>query len=262
MKANTLHLLAGLVITTTAVCGKTIPNYAEANLVLGQVDFTSNLAPSTPNAPSLSDPVSVVVDPVTRKVFVAEEGNDRVLRYASADALANGAQAEAVFGQELFTTSTTAVTAHKFGGDPESIFLDAKGRLWVPDFAGSRVLRFDLAATRDSSPGADRVYGQPNFTTSTPGTTVAKMKYPYDVCVDTADRLWVADSGNNRVLRFDSITTKPSGANADAVLGQANFTTGTAGSGSNGLQFPTGVTVSASGTLYVTCNNASIMPQA
>ena len=251
-------LFAGLAFTTaTAAFGKTIPNFAEANLVLGQVDFTSKLAPIPPNAASLNSPVSVIVDPVTRKVFVAEEGNDRVLRYASADALANGAQAEAVFGQALFTTKTKAVTSNQFGGDPESLFLDAKGRLWVPDYTGNRVLRFDLAATRDSSPGADRVYGQPDFTTGTSGVTATKMNRPYDVCVDSADRLWVADSSNNRVLRFDAITTKPSGANADAVLGQPNFTTSTAGSGNNGLQFPTGVTISASGTLYVTCNGAN-----
>ena len=250
-------LLAGLALTTTAAFGKTIPNFAEASLVLGQTDFTSKLAPIPPNAASLNNPVSVIVDPVTRKVFVAEEGNDRVLRYASADALANGAQAEAVFGQALFTTKTKAVTSNQFGGDPESLFLDAKGRLWVPDYGGNRVLRFDFAAIRDSSPSADRVYGQPDFTTGTSGTTATTMNRPYDVCVDSADRLWVADSSNNRVLRFDSITTKPSGAAADGVLGQPNFTTNTEGSGNNGLQFPLGVTISASGSLYVSSYNGS-----
>ena len=257
MIKSTSLLLAGLALATTAAFGKTIPNNAEANLVLGQVDFTSNLASVPPNATSLREPVSVIVDPVTRKVFVAEEGNDRVLRYASADALANGAQAEAVFGQALFTTRTTAVTSNQFGGDPESIFLDTKGRLWVPDYSGNRVLRFDFASSCDSSPSASRVYGQPDFTTSTAATTSTGMDHPYAVCVDSADRLWVADTDNNRVLRFDSITTKPSGAAADGVLGQANFTTGTAGSGDNGMSFPMGVTTSAGGSLYVTCSSAS-----
>ena len=252
MKTNTLRLLAGLTLVSFAN-GKTIPNYAEASLVLGQVDFTSRLAPFPPNAASLYYPGSVIVDPVTRKVFVADEGNQRVLRYASADALANGAQAEAVFGQALFTTSETAVTSNQFGGDPESIFLDTKGRLWVPDYAGHRVLRFDFASSCDSSPSASRVYGQPDFTTGTAATTSTGMTGPYGVCVDSADRLWVADTGNNRVLRFDSITTKPSGAAADGVLGQANFTTATPGSGNNGMVYPIGVTTSAGGSLYVTC---------
>ncbi|NJM38359.1 MAG: hypothetical protein HC845_11155 [Akkermansiaceae bacterium] len=253
---TTILLLASLGLATYSF-GKTIPNFAEADLVLGQVDFTSNLAPVPPNAASLNDPVSAIVDPVTRKVFVAEEGNERVLRYASADALANGAAAEAVFGQALFTTRTTGVTANQFSNDPESLFLDAKGRLWVPDYSGNRVLRFDFASLRDSSPSADRVYGQPDFTTGSSGLTAAKMTNPYDVCVDSSDRLWVADSQNNRVLRFDAISSKPSGAAADGVLGQALFNTNTAGSGSNGLQFPTGVAISSTGTLYVTCANGN-----
>ena len=253
---STSLLLAVLALTTTAAFGKTIPNNAEASLVLGQVDFISNLAPFPPNAASLGLPVSVVVDPVTRKVFVAEEGSDRVLRYASADALANGAQAEAVFGQALFTTQTVAVTSNQFGGNPGSIFLDTKGRLWVPDFVGNRVLRFDSASSCGSSPSASRVYGQPDFTTSTAATTSTGMDHPYAVCVDSADRLWVADTDNNRVLRFDSITTKPSGAAADGVLGQADFITATAGSGNNGMDFPSGVTTSTGGSLYVTSHRA------
>ena len=254
---STSLLLAGLALTTTAAFGKTIPNNAEASLVLGQVDFISNLASVPPNAASLNYSSSVIVDPVTRKVFVAEVGNDRVLRYASADALANGAQAEAVFGQALFTTQTTTVTSNQFGGDPQSIFLDTKGRLWVPDSSGNRVLRFDFASLCDSSPSASRVYGQPDFTTSTAATTSSGMTGPYAVCVDSADRLWVADTGNHRVLRFDAITTKPSGTAADGVLGQANFTTSTAGSGNNGMFYPVGVTTSTGGSLYVTCNGAN-----
>ena len=248
------HLIFLTALTTaTAAFGKTIPNYAEANLVLGQVDFTSKLKPIPPSAASLNFPSSVIVDPVTRRVFVAEEGNNRILRYASADALANGAAAEVVFGNENFTSIAPSATAVNRIGEPEGIFLDFKGRLWVTDWAGSRVLVFDAASLRSSGASADRVYGQPDFTTGTTGTTPQKMSQPYDVCVDSADRLWVADGGNNRVLRFDSISSKVSGAAADGVLGQANFTTKTTGSGDNGLQSPIGVTISANGSLFVTC---------
>jgi hypothetical protein len=79
-----------------------------ANLVLGQTDFTSSLAPTPPNATSLANPTSVVVDPVTRKIFVSDHTNNRVLRYASADALASGAAAEMVLGQASFTTNVAA----------------------------------------------------------------------------------------------------------------------------------------------------------
>jgi sugar lactone lactonase YvrE len=248
-------LLAGLALTTTAAIGKTIPNNAEADLVLGQVDFTSNLNPSPPTAASLNSPGSVIVDPVTRKVFVSEEDNNRILRYSSADSLANGAAAEAVFGNVDFTSVVPSSTTVNRVGEPEGMFLDFKGRLWVADWAGNRVLMFDAASLRSSSSSADRVFGQPDFLNGGAGMTQAKMSTPYDVCIDASDRLWVADRGNNRVLRFDNISAKNSGANADGVLGQANFTTGSAGSGSNGLQAPRGVTISANGALYVTCSS-------
>jgi sugar lactone lactonase YvrE len=256
MSYQITSLLAGLALTAT-VFGKTIPNYAEADLVLGQVDFTSKLRLNPPNAVSLNQTSCVIVDPVTRKVFVAEEGNKRILRYASADALANGAAAEVVFGNDDFTSVAPGVALVNQLGEPEGIFLDFKGRLWVADFNGSRVLMFDAASLRSSGASADRVFGQPNFATSSSGTTAEKMGAPYDVCVDFSDRLWVADAGNNRVLRFDSVTTKSSGAAADGVLGQADFITKTRGSGINGLQYPSGVTVSAYGALYVTCSNGN-----
>jgi DNA-binding beta-propeller fold protein YncE len=94
--------------TLTAHAALPIPDYTAANLVLGQTDFTSKLAPTPPNASSLTNPTSVVVDPVTRKVFVSDQFNNRVLRYASADALANGAAAEMVLGQASFTTKVAA----------------------------------------------------------------------------------------------------------------------------------------------------------
>jgi DNA-binding beta-propeller fold protein YncE len=81
------------------------------------------------------------------------------------------------------------------------------------------------------------------------------MAGPTDVVVDGNDRLWVADANNNRVLRFDNITTKPNGAAADGVLGQTTLNTG-GGVGPSGLSqskmdTPFALAVSSGGSLYV-----------
>jgi DNA-binding beta-propeller fold protein YncE len=250
MKLNTTtRLLAGLAMTTAAF-GKTIPNHATANLVLGQRDFISQLAPEPPTATSLSGVTGVVVDLVTRKVFVADQTNSRVLRYSSADALVNGARPEAVLGQPNFNSyDEIRPPTSQSMFLPSGLFLDRLGRLWVAD--GGRVLRFSAAAQIGSQPAADRVYGQASFTTYDGATTQSVISGGGGVWVDASDRLWVADADNNRVLRFDDITNKPSGANADAVLGQANFTTATSGSGATGFNRPTGLAVSPSGALFV-----------
>jgi sugar lactone lactonase YvrE len=77
------------------------------------------------------------------------------------------------------------------------------------------------------------------------------MNQPGGLCIDTAGRLWVADSGNNRVLRFDNAATKVNGADADGVLGQQNFDTSDPGIRNQQLNDPSGVTVDAMGTLWV-----------
>jgi sugar lactone lactonase YvrE len=238
--------------TLTAHAALPIPDYAAANLVLGQTDFTSKLAPTPPNATSLAKPSSVVIDPVTRKVFVSDQFNNRVLRYASAEALADGAAAEMVLGQASFTTSVAASpptsTSMK---SPGGLFLDRLGRLWVADSGNHRVLMFASASAIGSGSSANRVFGQPSFATATQATSIQGMYTPTGVWVDANDRLWIADSNNHRVLRFDAISNKLSGANADGVLGQSTFTTNNTGTGAAGLKNPAAIAVSTSGTLFV-----------
>jgi hypothetical protein len=68
--------------------------------------------------------------------------------------------------------------------------------------------------------------------------------------VDAAGRLWVADTLNNRVLRFDDAAAKPNGAPADGVLGQPDFVSRDAATGS-GLNAPFGVEADSAGRVWV-----------
>jgi sugar lactone lactonase YvrE len=250
MNSKITRLLAGLAITTTAAFGKTIPNNATANLVLGQAGFTTSNQGTSSTALKL--PTGVVVDPTSRKVFVADYGNHRVLRFGSADALANGAAAEAVLGQANFTNALAPFPpTSQSMNNPRGLFIDRLGRLWVADTENSRVLRFSGASQAGNQAVPDRIYGQAGFMTKDPNTTQSGMNLPTGVWVDASDRLWVADSFNHRVLRFDDITNKPSGAPANGVLGQTGFTTNMTGNGQTNFIFPTGLAVSPSGALFV-----------
>ena len=223
-----------------------------AMLVLGQPNFTSNAPATTPSG--MRAPFSVAVDPTTGKVFVADQENQRVLRFGSVTALSNGAAAEAVLGQADFTSGE-----HNRGGTvaansmvyPTGLSVDSEGRLWVTDMGNSRVLRFDDAATKANGVDADGVLGQPNFTSIVFTTTQNGMEWPVNVFADDGGRLWVADSDHNRVLRFDNAASKANGANADGVLGQPDFTSQTRSTTQNGMWESTGVFLDSEERLWV-----------
>ena len=175
------------------------------------------------SATTMNSPSMVVTDPTTGKIFVADTYNDRVLRFASVTSLINGNAAEAVLGQVDFTSSESALSATQMDV-PGGLAIDSNGRLWVADTFNNRVLRFDNVTSKANGAAADAVLGQADFTHNVAATTQSGLNTPGNLIVDANGRLWVTDSSNSRVLRYDNAATKVNGANADGVLGQTDFT--------------------------------------
>lgn len=120
------------------------------------------------------------------------------------------------------------------------IDFDSSGSLYVADRDNNRILIFDSPDGPDllNAITADAVVGQPDFTSTTASTDRTGLSAPVGIAIDSQDRLWVADSGNNRVLLFarpkerDSITNL---ASATFVLGQPSFTTSAVQNDDDGL---------------------------
>lgn len=227
-------------------------NGAPASAVIGQPDFTS----STPNrggaatSGTLNLPGAIAVDPTTGKVFVCDTWNSRILRYASLAALKNGTPAESVLGQPNFTQSDGDTTRSRMLR-PAGMVVDSSGRLWVADYTNHRVLRFDNASAKSIGANADGVLGAADYESVSPATSQSGMLFPHDIAVDAAGSIWVADYGNNRVLRFDNAAAKANGAAADAVLGQADFASDETGFSAASMNAPKGLWLDATGSLWV-----------
>jgi uncharacterized protein (TIGR03437 family) len=103
--------------------------------------------------------------------------------------------------------------------------------LAVADSANNRVLVWKSLPTANDQ-GADWVVGQSDFTTYTPGKygqygypvghcSATALRSPTAVFLDANNGLWVADTGNDRVLYYGPITGN--GQAATLVLGQSDF---------------------------------------
>ncbi len=103
---------------------------------------------------------------------------------------------------------------------------DYKFRYFVADSANHRVLIFHTMPV-DSSAAADVVIGQTNFTENTENANLgfvsaSGFKTPTMLAVSSTGILYIVDKDNNRILGYNQIP-KTSGADADFVLGQPNF---------------------------------------
>jgi sugar lactone lactonase YvrE len=110
---------------------------------------------------------------------------------------------------------------------PVSGYFDGT-KLYVADTGNNRVLIWNSLPT-STSQLPDVVLGQTDLCTFTHGTTASTFVGPTGI-LTFGTRLFVADTGNNRVLVWNTIPTT-NGQAADYVIGQDDFITGTPNSG-------------------------------
>lgn len=130
---------------------------AQANVVIGQPDMTSNSANQggTVAANTCKDPFSVMSDGT--RLYVSERGNHRVTIFNSVPT-ANNASADVVIGQANFTSNFLNQGAGTGGANANTLYAQgdayfAAGKLIVGDALNARVLifSFDSASTWQSN---------------------------------------------------------------------------------------------------------------
>lgn len=218
------------------------------DVVLGQADFTSGLAnrggSGSTSAQTLSSPTTVAVS--GDRLAVADTGNNRVLVWDTIPTQ-SGAAATACLGQTSCSIRMGATAQGRMAG-PTGVAI-AGGRIFVADAGNSRVLSFpDTAATGATANG---LLGQLAFTSSVAnngGESATSLSSPRQV-IATPTQILVADSGNHRVLLWNSWPSAL-GARADVVIGQDDFTSSYPRATRSRLENPTDLLLWR-GALYV-----------
>jgi len=211
-----------------------------ADLVIGQPDLYRSVInyPSgnadQPNDTGLYQPSALALD-ADGNLYVADSANGRVLRFPKPFEGDNLPKANLVLGQGSFFTKITDPTATRMASPSGLAFAGVNGLL-VSDTAHNRVLYFSGRPDElRNVMAASLVFGQPNFNSVAAGTGDNQMRTPGQIATDTDDRLYVADTGNNRVLIFNRAPLAGSDPRAGAILTQV-------AQGQN-LQAPRGVYV-------------------
>lgn len=257
--------------------------------VIGQPDARqiSNLNPNLVEGREFFGPQGIALDNSTNPpaLYVSDTGNNRILGFRSASSFINGQKADIVVGQKDFVstfaqgpaTNRSAVTTGISA--PSGIAVDSTGNLYVIDSGNNRVLRFPTPFLQTEQQLPDMVIGQSVFTVGTPnqnGTVPTDSSLSFVVLTsatsatvvtaylafDPQGNLWIADAGNNRVLRFPAAALakdSPSGPSADLVLGQSTFTSSAYSPAANlnallsltALATPTGIAFDSKGRLFI-----------
>jgi uncharacterized protein (TIGR03437 family) len=226
--------------------------------VIGQPDFNSaavNQGQPGPGESTLAHPSGVAFS--GSELFIADSANHRLV--ALPQNVGSYGPATRVIGQDGLTFNTAnLIEGREFdfsaGGDAGvAVDLSANPpRLYVADTFNNRILGYKDLRNLQNGGKADIVIGQPDFQQSRanyPSNNANQLNQsglsaPTGLYVDPDGNLYVADTGNGRVLRFPKpFENYKAGLlePADLVLGQANFFTKITDATSRTMAAPYGI---------------------
>ena len=193
-----------------------------------------------PNAASLQFPMGLAVDAVNN-LYVADQANNRVLEFneggSPGNKVANGAGGQPDVSHNA-PNYVDAIGENSAGGIAVDASSDAPARhVYVADSTNNRVLGWSDVSAYVSAEPAEIVFGQPDLFSykcnngiaggDVAGLGADSLCGPARMAVDATGNLYVADSGNNRVLEYNTPFNAGSGepgagdTSADFVYGQA-----------------------------------------
>lgn len=195
-----------------------LSDFQAASVVIGQPDFTSG--DQNQGGSADADTFSGIYgNPVVHNdiLYLPDYGNSRVLGFNTIPTT-NGESADFVLGQPDFTTTDNFLTQAGMDG-PQSVSVD-DDKFFLTDYSYGRITIYNTVPT--AGPGLpDVVVGQPDFVTQNEDSDNSGLSSP-ETSIAVDGKLIVTDSGNNRVLIWNSIPTA-NGAPADIVLGQSDL---------------------------------------
>ena len=181
------------------------PGLPQADLVLGQLNFTSKVTDATSR--TMAGPWGLHFS-VEGDLLVSDALHHRVLLFERP--FESGEPAVRVFGQPDFSSAGAGSEPNQVNG-PLGVSADSTNHLYVADNGNNRVLVFP---DYRNEPGAPRA-----------SVVLSGLRNPWDVFVSPwTDQAWVADTNNSRIVRyrrFEQLLLGNTAPEPDPLLGSA-----------------------------------------
>jgi DNA-binding beta-propeller fold protein YncE len=235
----------------------------EALHVIGKATFEAT-SPTTRSSTVLANPFGITYDSPHNRLFVVDGASNAVLVYDLSGGITDGMAASHILGQTTMTGTDSGAAQNTLSHPAKSAYDPNHNYLFVSDAGSNRVLVFDVASITDGE-NAIHVLGQPNFTSHDPNygdvsTNDQGLDSPEGLAYDEdTNFLYVADSGNNRVVVYDLSGGITDGMAASHVLGQNNLSSKTLDltpTASN-ISSPYGITIDTDQNLLHVANTSS-----
>ena len=159
------------------------------------------------------------------RIYIADYNHNRVLRVD--DLAGNGLVVLGQYSDEQ-PPGVPGVTPLGFHL-PYGLAIDSQGRIYVSDVHNARVVRFDDMTGANWVQIGDRLKWDAGL---------HHFNWPLGLAVDAGDRLYIADSCNNRIVRLDDMTGE----------GWTVFETSPTG---EKLDHPTSISIGPDGAIYI-----------
>jgi hypothetical protein len=229
-----------------------VSDYGNNRILVYQLDSSNNITSTTPiNVLGACDTthagsgaattstfggggvVNLAYDQDNARLFVSDSSHSRVLAFSVAPGFSNCEAATFILGN--------GGTGQSNIGSPDDVAYDRTNhRLFVSDENDNRAMAFNVPAGATSSingEGALFVLGQPDFNTTTPGTSQTKMNTVSGISYDSINnRLFVSDL--YRIMVFPvsgSAGTEINGEPATFELGEPSWTATNYGASQTGF---------------------------
>jgi trimeric autotransporter adhesin len=191
-------------------------------------------------------PRGVTVD-ASGNIYIADDGNHRIRMVTKSTGIISTVAGTGSYGYS--GDGGLAITAGLYY--PKGVAIDASGNIYIADSFNNRIRLVTKSTgiiSTVAGSGLEGYSGDGGLATS------AGLSYPNGVAIDVSGNIYIADSFNNRILmvtKSTGIISTVAGVGSKCCSGYGVLAI------SNRLKLPNGVTVDASGNIYIadTYNN-------